>query len=388
MKYLLAFVLLLAGAASAGQPPVRVGFDSEAGHLSSTSDDAIRQGILIAIDEINAAGGVLGGRPLELVERDNRSVPARGIANAEAFADTPDLVAMFTGKFSAVAIAQLPTLHERGLILLDPWGAADGIIDHRYVPSYTFRLSLRDGWAMPFMLAQARQRGLKRVGLMLPNNAWGRSNHAAALATQNEEDVASVVGVAWHNWGDSSFLTHYQQLRQAGAQAIVVAVNENDGAVLVGEIAALPAEERLPLISHWGVTGGNFAELTGEALQQIDFSVVQTYSFLTARRPQMARVLAAGRRLFGIGGAEEVVSPVGLAHAYDLTHILARAVELAGTTDRAAVRDALEQVRNYSGLIRDYPAPFTPERHEALSPEALFMAVFRHDGVLVPVTAP
>ena len=62
--------------------PVLVGIDAEFSDATSTSDDAIRLGIRLAIEEINAAGGVLGGRPLKLVERDNRSVPARGVANA------------------------------------------------------------------------------------------------------------------------------------------------------------------------------------------------------------------------------------------------------------------------------------------------------------------
>ena len=68
--------LMMASAALAqGQAaaPVRIGLDAEFSHLTSTADDAIRMGMLTAIDEINGAGGVLGGRKLELVERDNHT---------------------------------------------------------------------------------------------------------------------------------------------------------------------------------------------------------------------------------------------------------------------------------------------------------------------------
>lgn len=75
-----------------------------------------------------------------------------------------------------------------------------------------------------------------------------------------------------------------------------------------------------------------------------------------------------------------------LAHAYDLTHILARAIDRAGSTDRAAVRAALEQVRNYDGLIKHYPQPFTPTRHEALSPQEVFMARYASDGSIVRIS--
>jgi len=96
-------------------------------------------------------------------------------------------------------------------------------------------------------------------------------------------------------------------------------------------------------------------------------------------------VLETTKRLFGIARVEEIEAPVGFVHAYDLTHILARAVDLAGTTDRVAVRDALERVENYSGLVKTYARPFAPDRHEALTENELLMARFTRDGVLVPI---
>src|SRR5512145_749427 len=74
--------------------PVYLGLDAEFGYASSTSAEAIRQGILIAIDEINKSGGVLNGRPLALEERANHSVPARSIENIINLARNPDLVAV------------------------------------------------------------------------------------------------------------------------------------------------------------------------------------------------------------------------------------------------------------------------------------------------------
>ena len=74
--------------------PVLVGFDGEYGLKNSTSAQAIELGLRVAIHEINSQGGVLGGRPLELVTRDNRSIPSRGVANLKKFAAMTDLVAV------------------------------------------------------------------------------------------------------------------------------------------------------------------------------------------------------------------------------------------------------------------------------------------------------
>jgi hypothetical protein len=58
------------------------------------------------------------------------------------------------------------------------------------------------------------------------------------------------------------------------------------------------------------------------------------------------------------------------------------AIEKAGSTDRRKVRDALEHLGRYEGLIRVYDPPFTPARHEALSPENVFMARYGKDGLI------
>jgi len=391
IRFCLVFLILLglpaSGPAATSQPPVYIGFDGEIGHATSTSDEAIIMGARIAIAEINQAGGVLGGRPLELVIKDNRSVPARGVANIRAFAEIPDLVAVLGGKFSPVVLEELPILHEKKMIMLAPWSAADQIIDHDYQPNFCFRLSLKDSWAAQAMLEYGRKRGFKKFAILLPLTAWGRSNEQALnnYAAKHQEIVFSTV--QWFHWGDKTLLAQYKKILQSRAEAVIFVTNEDEGAVLVKEVAALPAAERLPLISHWGVTGGDFVKLSGDALLQLDFATVQTYSFFDRRRPEkLARFYQTAEKLFQVRRPEDILSPVGVAHTYDLIHILALAIDKAASVDREKVRDALEKVADYDGLIKFYPRPFTAQRHEALTPEDLFMGRFRADGAILRIT--
>lgn len=384
---LMAFSLSVTCISSAAEKSsILVGIDAEFGVPTSTSAQAVRLGMKIAIEEINQRGGVLGGRKLVIEERDNRSVPARSIQNLRELAVLPDLVAVFCGKFSPVVVEALPVIHELKLPLLDPWAAADSITEHNYRPSYTFRLSLRDSWAMNTMLSSAAQRGFKRIGFLAPNTEWGRSSLRAAEHYLSQNREIMLAGTNWYNWGDESLLRQYHVLRTAGAQALILVANEREGAILVNEVAGLPTAERIPIISHWGVTGGRFHQKAAKALENVDFSVVQTYTFIGARSPKAQAVLSAAQQIEGIAGARELLSPVGVAHAYDLTHILARAIERAGSTNRSAIRDALEQVKNYDGLIKRYPQPFTPHRHDALDPEQAFMARFAPDGAIEAVS--
>jgi branched-chain amino acid transport system substrate-binding protein len=380
----------LAAAGTAAGAPVLIGLDGEFGHASSTSAEAIKQGILIALEEVNGAGGVLGGRPLQLVERANHAVPARSVANLNEFAGMAELVAVFCGRFSPTVTEVLPVIARHKLPLLDPWAAADAIVDNGQQPNYVFRLSLRESWAAPVMLDHLMRRGVRRVGMMMLNTSWGRGTRLAterALSTRGRQSIA---GTQWINWDDreDSMTAKVQSLVAAGAQGLMLTANAEEAALLLRSMLKLPRERRLPVASHWGVTGGDLVKLVGPGFFDIDFAVVQTYSFIGDHSPVAERVVAAHHRLFGSQGARTIASPVGVAHAYDLTHVLALALGLAGSTDRRAVRDALERVGSYRGLVRRYAPPFTAQRHEALDEHEVFMARYATDGALEPVRLP
>jgi branched-chain amino acid transport system substrate-binding protein len=383
---LLALNLFASPAIATEKPPVLIGLDAEFGIQTSTSANAVRQGMLIAIDEINRAGGVLKGRKLELVVRDNRSIPAIGVDNLRELAAMPDLVGVFGGKYSPVVVEWIEPAHQIGLPIFATWSSADQISEHPLRPNYIFRLSLKDAWAAPVLLGFARNHHqAERVGLLLANTAWGRSNKEALNKAAGAAGVR-IVKERWYNWGDSSLIEAYLDIVQAGAQALILVANEAEGSILVKEVASLPVAQRLPIVSHWGVTGGNFAQMAGAALDQLDFSVIQTFSFANANSPVALRVLKALKERYGLADAERIVSPVGIAHAYDLTHLLARAIDRADSTDRRRIRDALEHLGPYDGLVRRYARPFTPQRHDALGPEQVFMARYTTDDRLLPIT--
>lgn len=381
-------ILGLAGAhaAQAAGAPVRIGLDAEFSVVDSTSAQAIELGIRVAMDEINSAGGVLGGRPLELVTKDNHINPARGIADLTELAAMPDMVAVFGGRFSPVMTEVVKPAHDLKVVLLSPWSSASNIINNGFQPNYAFRLALNDLIAMPAMIDRARSIGRPRLGLMLANTSWGRSNREAAERYLAKVPEAKIVGVEWHNFGDESLVQQYTGLIDRGAQAILLVISDKEGVSLLRQIAALDAKLRVPIIAHQGLTGGGFFELVGaDTLARLDFSVIQSFSLFRANPQKLRSVLDTTRKLSGISRPEQIASPIGFGQAYDLTHILARAINLAGSTDRAKVRDALEQVRNYNGLVRKFERPFTSDRHEALQQSDLFFTRFRADGALVPI---
>lgn len=387
-RFIAGFVLLAAlgfpAWSQTPKPPVQIGLDAEFTLDNSVSAQAIEKGMRIAIAEINANGGVLQGRQLELVLRDNGSIPARGIKNIREFSTMPHVVAVFGGRFSPVLLEQMAVVNETGMLLLAPWSSADPIIKNGMKPNRVFRLSLQDSLAMPKMLETSSARGLNKVGLLLTNTGWGRSNKVAAENYAKANRSPAIVHTAWYNFKDTSLIEKYESLRKMGAQAVILVANDDEAAVLVREMAALPRAQRIPILSHWGVAGGEFVRQAGPALQEVDFTVIQTFSFFKAEKAALAHFFSSAKN-FGLRSPEDVQAPSGVAHAYDLTHILAKAINLAGSADRDAVRSALERVKNHKGVVKFYKQPFTATNHEALTKNELLMARFRSDGVLIPV---
>jgi len=380
-------VLAPAARALPERQPVLVGLDAEFRDRTSTSDEAIRHGMQIAMAEINARGGVLGGRMLKLMELDNRSLPARGVENVQTFIDMPELVAYFCGKFSPVVLEQIALIQRFGLPLMNPWAAADAITQNGARPNFAFRVGLVDTWAMNRLMDSAVEAGHTRLGLMVPSTGWGRSCvRAATIHAQNHGKI-DLLEPEWHHWGGfPDWREPILRLRAAGAQAIVLVANEPEGAALVRALARLPKAERLPVLSHWGVTGGRFPELCEGALAHIDFKVVQTFSFEHPRNARAAALAKEASQRYGGIRPTAIPSAIGIAHAYDLMHLLALGVEQAGSTDREAVRDAMEHLPPYDGVIRRYAPAFSPERHEATEPSDLFLARYTTDGQLLRVS--
>jgi len=382
---LLVVLSALGGQPAAAGRAVLIGLDADMSSGSAESGMAIQRGIELALDEINAGGGVLG-RPLALVVRDHRGNPARGVDNIIEFAGLPDLVAVMGGLHTPVALAELAAIHEHRIIYLGPWAAGTPVVDNGYVPNFVFRVSVRDAFAGGYLIDQALKRGFKKPALLLENTGWGRSNEKAMKAALTRHGLEPAT-VQWFNWGAKQVAGQLGAIDSARADIIMLVANAPEGEVVLKNIAALPGDKRLPVISHWGITGGHFFRDTHRALEKTDLTFLQTFSFLaTAARPRSAAVARAYMaRYDDCDVIAKIKSPVGTAHAYDLTHILALAIKAAGSIDRTRVRDALEQVAHYPGLVRDYAPPFTPQRHDALTRDDFHLARYGQDGTIIRI---
>ena len=371
-----------APALAQSKEPVKIGLSAAVSGGSAASGEAIKRGLQIAIDEINAKGGVLGGRKLELIVRDDEGNPQKGVTIARELVEREKVVAVFGGLHTTVALAQVPVWHELKTPYMGAWAAGTNITRNGQSPNYVFRVSANDDYVDRFLSRYAVETMKKsKPGLLLENTPWGQSNETGLTKWFGEKGVKAV-GVERFNWGDPDMSPQLLRLRSAGADHIVLVANAPEGAQVLRSKAKLGWDTAM--ISHWGISGGRFAELTGDLSEGVTF--LQTYTFFGKQNERGQYVLKMLREKHGIKEPGDVIAPVGTANAYDGLHLLALAIEQAGATDGSKVRDALESLKSeYKGLIKSYRRPFSPEQHDALTDEDYVMVVWK-GGKIVPVT--
>lgn len=374
-------VAALAWGASAAEP-VKIGHVAALSGASAQSGAAITRGLSVAIDEINAAGGILGGRKIELIQRDDESNPPKGVIAARELIFKEKVAAFLGGIDSPVSLAIVPLANKSKVPFMGVWAAATPITRNSGKPNYVFRVSAVDALVDVKLLDYAnRKRGAKKAGLMLINNPWGESNQKGLVAADAKNDNIEIVGVEKFENLDVDMVPQLTRLKNAGAGVIIVVVNAPPAAQMMKSLVRMGWD--VPVVSHWGISGGRFPELAGPTAGNAHF--IQTYSFFGEQGPVGKRLIDSLKKKYSeINGPDDIFSPVGTANAYDAMHLLAKAIDKAGGTDGDAIRKALYAVGTHKGLIKTYNNPFSPDNHDALGPTDYIMV--HYDGnKIVPV---
>ncbi len=373
-------IILLATGPVRAADPIKVGLVAALSGQSAKSGEAITRGLGVAIDEINAAGGVLG-RKIELVRRDDESNPAKGILAARELVQKEKVVAFFGGIDTPVSMAIVPFANSSKVPFMGVWAAGTPITRNGAPENYVFRVSAVDELVDHAMVERAVAKyHAKKLGLMLINNAWGESNQAGLKKAAPAAGI-ELAGVEKFDNDDLDMVPQLTRLKQDGADCIILVANVAPAAQMVKSLDRMSWD--VPVVSHWGPAGGRFTELGGPRTEKVD--MVQTYSFFGKLNPKGEKVLKELEAKYPeIKSAADVTPAVGVANAYDAMHLLALAITKAGSTDGPELRKGLYELGTYDGLIKNYSKPFSPENQDALSSSDY---IFTHfvGGEIVPL---
>ncbi len=365
---------------------------------AKASGQSIEQGIRTALYEINNS---IDQFPITLKVLDHRGSTPRAKKHLNVFLQDPSALVMFSGLHSPPLLAAREFINKKEILLLDPWAAAGPITRYPSRENWIFRLSVDDSKA-GYVIADyaVLQEGIKLPAFLLEQTGWGKSNNRTMTQALANRGLKSKT-TKWFNWGLSvnNARILLRELHQIGADSIFLVANAPEGKVIARAMASLPIEQRLPIFSHWGITGGDFAESVGSEIRgKFKLRFIQTsFSFLSNLSDFQKSVFASATKLYPdiITRPTDIKAPTGFIHAYDLTKILIAAINQIELTDnnkinRTNIRVALENLNTpVKGLIKTYKSPYSVfsegnlDAHEALGVKDLRMAQYGPNNEII-----
>ena len=356
-------VLILAAPVQAADVYKIGGIFSVTGPASFLGDPEKRS-LEMAIEDINAAGGI-DGRQLEAVVYDTEADPQKAVSGINKLINKDQVLAII-GPSTTPATLAVKSFAERARIPLI--SCAAGIAITEPVTPWTFKTAQNDVLAVAAIYThiQKHQQGIHKIALLTVANAFGESGK------QQLERQAGAYGlqiVAAESFGgkDTDMTAQLTKIRSAGPDAIVCWGTNPGPAVVSKNVKQL--EIKLPLYQSHGVASPKFIELAGDAAEGIYLPTgkILVAGLLPAEDPQKAVLneyidrynKKYNMQVSGFGG-----------YAYDAMQLLAKAMAGAGG-DRQKIRDNLEKIRNHAGVSGVFN--FTDKDHNGLGPEAFVM---------------
>lgn len=376
---ILIFLPLLTGASAQKPHDWVIGVNADLSLGGATAGQAILLGVKLAVEEINEAGGLLGN-PVRIEARDHGGIVLRGIENVKELGGMSNVIAVIGGMHSNVILSEVEVIHSKKIPYLIPWASADELVDNKKKPNFIFRLGGRDHYVGEFLVGEALKHG-KRIGLLLESTVWGRSNLKAlkkALARRKIQPVA----VEWIDRADTNVTVQISALQRNNPDVVIMALNAPEGALAVNTMAERGTPFRV--LSHWGVAHENFFTLASSSLKKVKVEFFQPFSFLIHGNRKKDALLNQLKQILPHAKSGKIDAASGIAHAYDLTHMLAAAIRKSKSAERKTIRDTLEALPDFEGVSCSLQPPFTPQRHEAIDRRCFFLAQFSSDGRVVP----
>ena len=196
--------------------PIKIGLVAALSGQSAKSGEALTRGLTIAIEEINADGGILG-RPVELIRRDDESNPAKGMLAARELIQREKVTVLFGGLDTPVSLAIVPLANQMKVPFMGAWAAGTSITQNGASDNYVFRVSAMDEIVDEALVQYGiDEYGMQKPGMLLINNPWGESNEKGFRHALEQRDM-TWAGIERIEGSDLDVIPQLTRLKNAGA---------------------------------------------------------------------------------------------------------------------------------------------------------------------------
>lgn len=372
-------LLCVCGSAMAAPlAPIRIGVPGAYSGGSSPMGLSMRNGIRLATAEINRTGGLLG-RPVQLVERDDGGVPARGVRVAQELVNKERVVAAVGLVNTGVALAAQKTYQDAQVPVMTAVATA-AILTRQFQNAphgynYIFRFAAADDLQAPLIVKEAVERaGYRKLAIFADNTNYGYQGVLELQKSLARYGLRPTF-VGRFNLLERDMASQLGQARRAGTQAILTYAIGPELAELANTLNRL--DWRVPLIGSWTLSMSNFIDNAGP--NGDGARMVQTF-IQEGNTPRRQAFLAAYQSNFH---SRRIPSPVSAAQGYDAMLVLAQAIRQARSLDGRAIVRALENLKTpVEGVITTYNRPFDHGDHEAIKLHVPVIGKLEHGRVV------
>lgn len=330
--------------------------------------DPEKKSLQMAIDEINAKGGI-DGRKLEAVIRDTEGMPDKAVLGANELISNEKVLAIIGPSLTQTTLPLVPLAESNKVPLIS---CAAGIEITEPVKPYVFKTAQNDVLAVATIYDHMKKNNIKKVGILTVENSFGESGKKQ-LMSQAAQFGIEVVQAESFGGKDTDMTAQLTKIRAAQPDAIIC-WGTNPGPAVVARNAQ-QLNIKTPLYQSHGVASPKFIELAQDAAEGI---FLPTGKILVAdqlpdsdpQKPVLKSYIEQFEKEFkmpvsGFGG-----------YAYDAMHMLAKALKGTGG-DREKIRANLEKIAGHVGISGTFN--FSPTDHNGLSQDAFVMVQIK-DG--------
>jgi branched-chain amino acid transport system substrate-binding protein len=290
----------------------------------------------IAVEELNAAGGVNGGE-VSYVSGDDLGDPKEAVLVAQKYIDDPEILFVNGHMFSGATLAAGPKYEEIGLPMISPSATNPDIST---LGDFIWRICMTDAVQGEGLANYTfNDLGFSKVAIMYDDGDYGRgladTYEAAFIAAGGE-----VVGREQYTAGDAEFKAQLTKIKEAGPELIFLSGYYPEGSKIVQQASELGMQ--VTFLGSDGYASDELATLGGSAVEGM---LVSTFFDYSKDDPAVQQFVEAYRAQFNGANPDWFA-----ASAYDVVMLVAEAATQAGSNDRAAINEMLGTMGSYEGI--------------------------------------
>jgi branched-chain amino acid transport system substrate-binding protein len=327
---------------------------------SAPMGTSMRDGAKLAINEINAAGGISVGakkKKIEIIERDDEANPARGALIGQELASMDDLSGVIGTVNTGVVLAGDKHLQEKGITkIITPAAGSASMTQWSKAGAKEvsiFRFAAHDGIQSSMVVEEATNQKFTKVAILHDSTNYGASGHDDLVdQIKKQGNKLEIVATEKFNIGDKDMTAQLLSAKTHGAQAILIWGIGPEMAAVSNGMAKLGM--KMPLIGGWTLSMSNYIDNAGKNGN----GTLMPQTFIEEPiTPKVKSFIDGYHKTYNV---TRIPSPVSAAQGYDAVYLFAAAVKQAQSDDTHKIKAALEDLKEpVKGVIATWNHPFS-----------------------------